>query len=128
MIQFRQYLEIDCSTRFDVVLRISWFDTGSSTFQNSTLLTQTEVEFFLKKYPICDKFPRTHLYRPQLLEQRPPCRSDVPLKSVASRSCQFVDCRVNDKAFYRDAWWKFHCSRLRTLYFQCHQLKDVSIV
>ena len=55
------------------------------------------------KKTICNKFFQTHLCRPQFLEHRPHCRSEEPLKSVASKSCQLVDRRANDRAFYRDA-------------------------
>ena len=41
--------------------------------------------------------------RSQFLEHRPHCRSEEPLKSVASKSSQLVDRRANDRAFYRDA-------------------------
>ena len=53
--------------------------------------------------------------RSQFLEHRPHCRSEEPLKSVAWKNCQLVDRREHDRAFYRDAWWKLHCSRLKKL-------------
>ena len=67
----------------------------------------------LKESAICSKFLRTHLCRSLFLEHRTPCRSEEPLKSVTSKNCQLVDWCANDRAFYRDAWWKFHCSCLR---------------
>ena len=81
----------------------------------------TNFAFRVKKFTslvsyswaICNKFLRTHLCRSQFLEHSPHCRSEEPLKSVASKGCQLVDRCANDRAFYRDAWWKFHCSRLK---------------
>ena len=66
-----------------------------------------------KNWAICNKFLRTHLCRSQFLENRPHCRSEEPLKSVASKRCQLVYRRANDRSFYRDGWWKFHYSRLK---------------
>ena len=91
-----------------------------TNYSNQPLCSRP-VEFFYKllwykgqkNEAICNKFPRTHLCRSQFLEHRPHCRSEEPLKFVASKSCQLVDRRANDRAFYRDAWWKFHCSRLK---------------
>ena len=50
----------------------------------------------------CKRLFKTHLCRSQFLEHRPHCRSEEPLKSAASKSCQLVD-RHEDKAFYRNA-------------------------
>ena len=54
-----------------------------------------------KKLTICNKLLRTHLCRPQILEHRPHCRSGEPLKAAASKSCQLVDRRANDRAIYQ---------------------------
>ena len=87
-----------------------------------SLSLSTGKNFFFKKKPhwhtdlkktICNKFLRTHLCHSQFLEHRPHCRSEEPLKFGASKSCQLVDRRANDKAFFRDAWWKFHCIGLK---------------
>ena len=57
------------------------------------------IKRFRKKLAISNKFFRTHLCRSQFLEHRPHCRSEEQLKSVASKSCQLVDRRANDRVF-----------------------------
>ena len=56
---------------------------------------------FTKKKTIYKKVPRTHLC-PSVAKHRPHCRSEEPMRSVASKRSQFVDCRANDSASYRD--------------------------
>ena len=67
------------------------------------------VETFLEKAAMmrlektrCNKFLRTHLSL-TVPRTQAALRSEEPLKSVASKSCQLVDRRENDRAFYRDA-------------------------
>ena len=55
------------------------------------------------KTTICNELHQTHLCRSQLLEHRPYCRYKEPLRYNASKSCQLIVRRVNDRAYYRDA-------------------------
>ena len=75
--------------------------TGWNKFQKSC----NDIQVHKKR--LCNKFLLCHSH---FLEHRPHWQFEEPLRSVASISWLIV---VRTRAFYRDAWWKFHCSRLK---------------
>ena len=69
--------------------------------------------FFKKVYVITFSNASLSLTVPRTQSALPIWRAIKICKSAASKTCQLVDRRANDRACYRDAWWKFHCFRLK---------------
>ena len=58
---------------------------------------------FTKKVTIFNKLLQKQLCLSKFQEHRSHCRSEEPLRFLASKSCQFVDRRASECAFNRDA-------------------------
>ena len=87
------------SYRFSRILQTGILQIGPNQFVEN----QKQNQYITGRFSMKNLPKRHEIFFAETSCSRPHCRSEEPLKSVASKSCQLVDRHANDRTFYRDA-------------------------